>query len=112
MRTQTSTKNSPQRRKGRRDYAEKRKTLRPLCALCVSAVSFVSNSPFSKIMKSRLLILSGTILLACLPITAQTAFDVKAFDRERVLKAAKQYLSEPPVTITASTSPRSAGGPH
>ena len=67
---------------------------------------------FSKIQNVRLIILSGTILLACLPVTAQTAFDVKAFDRERVLKAAKQYLSEPPVTITASTSPRSTGGPH
>ncbi|MET0647978.1 MAG: alginate lyase family protein, partial [Pyrinomonadaceae bacterium] len=35
-----------------------------------------------------------------------------AFDRARVLKAARQYLSERPVTVTASGSPRSAGGPH
>jgi len=28
------------------------------------------------------------------------------------LKAANQYLKEAPITITASTSPRSAGGPH
>ena len=40
------------------------------------------------------------------------AFDVAAFDRARVLQAANQYLSEQPVTITASTSPRSAGGAH
>src|SRR5438477_13138 len=40
------------------------------------------------------------------------AFDVAAFDRARVLKAANQYLSEQPATITASHSPRSAGGAH
>src|SRR5438876_2454193 len=38
--------------------------------------------------------------------------DVADFDRARVLKAANQYLSEPPITITASHSPRSAGGLH
>ena len=39
-------------------------------------------------------------------------FDVAAFDRDRVLKAAKVYLSESPITITASSSLRSAGGAH
>ncbi|MDQ3253875.1 MAG: alginate lyase family protein [Acidobacteriota bacterium] len=39
-------------------------------------------------------------------------FDVAAFDRTRVLTAANQYLAESPVTITASTSARSAGGAH
>ena len=38
--------------------------------------------------------------------------DVASFDRNRVLKLASQYLTEQPITITASTSPRSAGGPH
>src|SRR3989475_8700375 len=38
--------------------------------------------------------------------------DVADFDRARVLKAANQYLSEKPITVTASSSPRSAGGPH
>jgi hypothetical protein len=38
--------------------------------------------------------------------------DVAAFDRDRVLKAARSYLSEAPVTITAARSPRSAGGAH
>ncbi len=41
-----------------------------------------------------------------------TGFDVAAFDRRRVLGAANRYLSEQPVTVTASRSPRSAGGPH
>src|SRR3989449_11217459 len=38
--------------------------------------------------------------------------DVADFDRARVLKAANQYLSEKPITITASHSPRSTGGFH
>src|SRR2546427_9284231 len=42
----------------------------------------------------------------------QSKFSVAAFDRARVLKAADQYLSEKPITVTASSSPRSAGGPH
>lgn len=33
-------------------------------------------------------------------------------DRDRVLKAAARYISEPPVTITAFSSPRSTGGKH
>jgi hypothetical protein len=40
------------------------------------------------------------------------AFDVAKFDRNRVLNDAGPYLKEKPVTITASSSPRSAGGPH
>src|SRR5262245_2805016 len=40
------------------------------------------------------------------------AFDVAAFDRKRVLSAAEKYLGEKPVTITESTSERSAGGKH
>jgi hypothetical protein len=55
------------------------------------------------------------LILACLTVAAErrgSAFDVAAFDRARILKAAKQYLSESPVTITASRSPRSAGGAH
>src|SRR5262245_48712790 len=39
-------------------------------------------------------------------------FDVSAFDRDRALKAANGCLSEEPITITASGSPRSAGGLH
>src|ERR1700738_4235774 len=53
------------------------------------------------------------MLLTNLRVPAQqTTFDVAAFDRQRILKAANQYLSEAPITITASHSPRSAGGMH
>lgn len=39
-------------------------------------------------------------------------FDVVSIERQRVLKAANQYLLEKPITVTASHSPRSAGGTH
>jgi hypothetical protein len=42
----------------------------------------------------------------------QSTFNLAAFERARVLKAANQYLSEKPITITASSSPRSTGGLH
>jgi hypothetical protein len=61
----------------------------------------------------RLLSFCALVMLACPPVAGQrAAFDVKAFERARVLKAAGQYLSESPVTVTASSSPRSAGGKH
>jgi hypothetical protein len=51
---------------------------------------------------------------ASLPPTASSSepFDVARIERARVLKAADTYLAEPPVTLTASSSPRSAGGRH
>jgi hypothetical protein len=67
------------------------------------------------LMMIRSIYICGLLISACLPVLAQqqrSAFDVAAFDRARVLKAAKEYLSESPITITASRSPRSAGGPH
>jgi hypothetical protein len=41
-----------------------------------------------------------------------TLAEIEEIDRGRILRAADQYLSEPPVTITASSSPRSKGGKH
>jgi len=61
----------------------------------------------------RLPLFLSLTILGCLSASAQqTSFNVAAFDRARVLKAAKQYLSEKPITITASHSSRSAGGVH
>jgi hypothetical protein len=58
-------------------------------------------------------ILFIVLILFCNPGTAQSpSFNVAKFDRARVLKAATQYLSQQPMTITAATSPRSAGGAH
>jgi len=39
-------------------------------------------------------------------------FNIANFDRDRVLRAADQYLRERPITITAARSTRSAGGVH
>jgi hypothetical protein len=50
-------------------------------------------------------------LAAPLTLFAQQ-FDVAAFDRARVIKAADSYINDKPVTVTASHSPRSAGGLH
>jgi hypothetical protein len=62
---------------------------------------------------TRLLFILGILAGGLLPIAAQqTTFNVAAFDRAWVLKAANQYLSEAPITITASHSSRSAGGRH
>src|SRR5262249_43267467 len=38
--------------------------------------------------------------------------NVAQIDRQRILTAAQRYLNEEPITITASSSPRSAGGKH
>src|ERR1051326_6396170 len=39
-------------------------------------------------------------------------FDIVAIERGRVLKTADRYLGEAPITVTAASSPRSAGGKH
>jgi hypothetical protein len=39
-------------------------------------------------------------------------FDLAAMERPRVMQAADRYLAEQPVTVTAASSPRSAGGKH
>jgi hypothetical protein len=41
-----------------------------------------------------------------------TAREIAQIDRERVLRAADGYLSQPPITITDYSSPRSHGGKH
>jgi Alginate lyase len=56
--------------------------------------------------------LRGVAALSAGTAWGADAFDLVAIERPRVLKAADRYLSEPPVTVTASGSPRSAGGRH
>ena len=57
-----------------------------------------------------LLLSSGFVSMVSL--AGPTAIDVAAIDRDRILKAANQYLKETPITITSTTSSRSAGGLH
>jgi hypothetical protein len=62
----------------------------------------------SRLISAFVLCVSASWLAA-----AQTRdLDVSKIDRERILTAANQYLKEQPITITASTSSRSAGGLH
>src|SRR6476661_2295920 len=56
--------------------------------------------------------LHGLTLLPAGLASAAPAFDLPAIERPRVLKAANRYLTEPPVTVTGASSPRSAGGKH
>ena len=46
------------------------------------------------------------------PSPARSVFDLATIERARVMSAANRALGEPPITIPASQSPRSAGGPH
>ena len=46
------------------------------------------------------------------PSRAVLTLDLAAIERPRVLAAANKYLVQGPVTVTASSSPRSAGGKH
>lgn len=56
--------------------------------------------------------MKGVLYLAASFTLCAQQFDVAAFDRARVIKAADAYLADAPVTVTASHSPRSAGGLH
>ncbi len=53
----------------------------------------------------------GTCVLSA-GASAESGFDVAAFDRVRVLRNARKYLADKPVTVTAAQSKRSAGGLH
>jgi len=57
--------------------------------------------------------LGGALLLSLRrKAGAASSFDIVSIERPRVLRLAARYLNEPPVTVTASFSPRSAGGRH
>jgi hypothetical protein len=51
--------------------------------------------------------------LTCLSSAVQAQpLDIASLDQQRILRAANAALAEAPVTITASSSPRSSGGAH
>ncbi len=54
----------------------------------------------------------AAIAFAAAASKAPLRIDLRALERTRVVAAADRYLAEPPVTVTAAASPRSAGGPH
>src|ERR1700691_6166184 len=63
-------------------------------------------------MNRRDVLRAAALVAATRVAGAADQFDLAAEERGRVLKAADQYLSEQPVTVTAASSTRSAGGPH
>src|SRR5215468_5372768 len=89
-----------------------------LCNLRVSVVNSVSGIFHHRGTETAQRFTEGLefmifATIACSPaIAQQRSFDVVSLDRARALKAANQYLFEKPITITASSSPRSAGGLH
>src|SRR5262249_25681518 len=63
-------------------------------------------------MLRRSFLQSAITAAALRPVFGAGSFDIAALERPRVLKAANGYLNAEPVTVTASSSPRSAGGKH
>lgn len=61
-------------------------------------------------LRRTFLFLPASLVLA--RAASDIKLDVNSIDRQRILKAADRYLRESPVTVTATTSPRSAGGKH
>lgn len=54
----------------------------------------------------------ATVATANAWAVAPASVDVATVDHDRILRAANTYLNEKPITVTASHSPRSAGGVH
>jgi hypothetical protein len=78
----------------------------------VKQINMMCRTPKTRRFTFYLLPFAFCLLLSSPVLSQAQGFDIAAFERGRILKAAKQYLSELPVTITASGSPRSAGGLH
>jgi Tfp pilus assembly protein PilX len=63
-------------------------------------------------MALMLQLLAIVAIAAGPPSTSPPRLDIWAIDRERILKAANAALRHEPVTVTAASSPRTAGGLH
>src|SRR5260370_41453638 len=63
-------------------------------------------------MRRRTFLASTLALPAMRPSRAADKLELAAIERPRVLKAADKYLNAAPITVTAASSPRSAGGKH
>jgi len=74
---------------------------REFCLTATAAVASVRASAFSA--SSSQASVNGPLI---------TLAEIEQIDRERILRAANEYLSQPPITVTAASSPRSKGGKH
>src|ERR1700752_5053991 len=77
------------------------------------AVNSISRRAFcSSVLTSMTALVVSRSLFAHEDQPRNMGLDLAKFERPSVLKAADQYLHEPPITITESSSPRSAGAKH
>ncbi len=63
-------------------------------------------------MMKRILLLMSILLMVCNCAQDKGMVNVSKIDRDRILKDAKQYLNEQPVTVTDTICERSLGGKH
>ena len=56
--------------------------------------------------------MTGAVLAATIAVAPAAAIDLPSLERGRVLAAATAFLAEEPITVTATSSPRSEGGRH
>jgi hypothetical protein len=56
--------------------------------------------------------LTGVLLASSIAIASGSGLDLRSLERGRVVAAANAYLEDHPVTVTATSSPRSTCGPH
>lgn len=68
--------------------------------------------PYTQESMRRRVFLSLPVSLWPFRLCAAPQVDVAALNRPRVLAAADRYLREKPITVTGSSSRRSAGGKH
>ncbi len=71
------------------------------------------NHPYRKhLLVLTVCALNLMALAPCLRAAGKSDFDIVEIERPRIMEKAARYLSEPPVTVTAFHSDRSAGGLH
>lgn len=82
------------------------------CDNCGFPAPGVSRRAFCAGAAATLAAAGGAHWLPQLASAPRPEAEVARLDRARILRAARRYLKEPPVTVTAASSPRSAGGRH
>src|SRR5215475_4627730 len=81
-----------------------------LCC-CSSGMQLISRGRYHRIMFRRSFLKTACALPAA-SLFGADSLDLAAEEKPRVLRGAKKYLEDPPITVTAASSPRSTGGKH
>src|SRR5262245_17712381 len=74
--------------------------------------NLADRTRWNRVVAAPLLLAISSLMYPRFAQAQSRTVDLAAFDRERIVKAAAQCLHENPITITAASSPRSAGGLH